>query len=309
MIEVRNVTKRFRTTVAVDRVSFSVQKGEILGFLGPNGAGKSTTMRIITTYLIPDEGTATVEGFDVVTQPLDVRRRIGYLPESVPLYDEMRVDEYLRFIAQARQIPPAERTKRVEYMIDRIGLRSVAKKPCGALSKGYRQRVGVAQALIHDPPVLVLDEPTTGLDPHQIIEIRDLIRDISTEKAVIFSTHILQEIEAICSRIVIIQDGRIVADGTPPELARRTLQGIRLRGRLQAPAQAVEEALRSLDGVKDIQVTAMDGQCAFRALFQKDDDPGALVGTLAKERGWAVLESTVERGSLEDVYLTITRRG
>lgn len=308
MIDVKNVTKRFGATVAVDNVSFQVRKGEILGFLGPNGAGKSTTMRVITSYLIPDEGTATVGGYDVITQPLEVRKRIGYLPESIPLYNEMRVDEYLRFVAEARQIPPEKRRERIQFVIERVALKAVVKKNCGNLSRGYRQRVGVAQALIHDPPVLVLDEPTTGLDPHQIIEIRDLIRDLSQNKAVIFSTHILQEIEAICSRIVIIQHGRIAADGTPGELARQTLGGIRIKGRIRAEAEQVRQALSALDGAKEVSVAPQDGACTFNALFEQGDDPGAILGALAQERGWAVLESTTEYGSLEDVYLAITRR-
>jgi ABC-2 type transport system ATP-binding protein len=291
MIDVKTMSKRFGATVAVDNVSFGVEKGEILGFLGPNGAGKSTTMKMLTTYLIPDDGTATVEGFDVIAQPLEVRARVGYLPESVPLYNEMRVEEYLTFIAQARQIPAPMRTRRVEEIIDRVGLRAVTKKNCGNLSKGYRQRVGVAQALIHDPPVLVLDEPTSGLDPQQIIEIRDLIRDIGAQKVVVFSTHILQEIEAICKRIIIINQGRIAANGTPADLARKVLGGIRFRGRIQGSAVELKEALARLDGVRDVHA----------------EDPGLTFGKLAREKGWTILEASTEKSSLEDVYLAITR--
>jgi len=308
MIEVKKVTKRFGATVAVDRVSFSVERGEILGFLGPNGAGKSTTMKMLTTYLVPDEGTAVVQGFDVIEKPLEVRRRIGYLPESVPLYEEMRVDEYLTFIAQARQIPAAERSRKVAAIIERVGLVRVAKKNCGDLSKGYRQRVGVAQALIHDPPVLILDEPTSGLDPQQIIEIRDLIRDISTDKVVVFSTHILQEIEAICGRVIIIEEGRVVANGTPDQLARKVLGGIQFRGRLRGDPAEVKRALTALDGVAQLETEDRNGTVAFRGLFRKDGDPGAVIGDLARDKGWTVLESSTERKSLEDVYLTITRR-
>jgi ABC-2 type transport system ATP-binding protein len=306
MIEVKRVTRRFGSTVAVDDVSFAVGKGEIVGFLGPNGAGKSTTMKVLTTFLVPDVGTATVQGFDVIEKPLEVRKITGYLPETVPLYNEMRVEEYLTFVAQARQIPGAERRKRVEGIIDRVGLMEVAKKNCGNLSKGYRQRVGVAQALIHDPPVLVLDEPTSGLDPHQIIEIRDLIRSISTDKAVVFSTHILQEIEAICGRIIIIQGGKIAANGTTQELARKILGGVRLRGRLEADAEEVRAAITAVEGATDVEVTTTDGAAAFEAVFRDAEDPGAVLGRLAKEKGWAILESSVAQGRLEDVYLAIT---
>jgi len=307
MIDVKTVSKRFGATVAVDNVSFGVEKGEILGFLGPNGAGKSTTMKILTTYLIPDEGTASVEGFDVIAQPLEVRARVGYLPESVPLYNEMRVEEYLTFIAQARQIPAADRTRRIGEIIDRVGLRAVTKKNCGNLSKGYRQRVGVAQALIHNPPVLVLDEPTSGLDPQQIIEIRDLIRTIGETKVVVFSTHILQEIEAICKRIIIINQGRIAANGTPTDLARKVLGGIRFRGRVHGNAAELKEALARLDGVRDVQAEQRDGTAAFHAVFTKADDPGLVFGKLAHDKGWTVLEASTEQSSLEDVYLAITR--
>jgi len=307
MIDVKTISKRFGATVAVDKVTFTVEKGEIVGFLGPNGVGKSTTMRILTTYLIPDEGTAAVEGFDIVAQPQEVRALVGYLPESVPLYNEMRVEEYLYFIAQARRIPLRERARRVEAIIDRVGLRAVTKKNCGNLSKGFRQRVGVAQALIHDPPVLVLDEPTSGLDPQQIIEIRDLIRNISAEKVVVFSTHILQEIEAICKRIVIINQGRIAANGTPAELARKVLGGIRFRGRVQGGADEVRESLARLEGVRDVHVEQQNGTATFRLVFTKPEDPGLAFGRLAHEKGWPVLEASTEKSSLEDVYLAITR--
>ena len=308
MINVKNVTKRFGSTVAVDNVSFTVEQGEILGFLGPNGAGKSTTMKVLTTYLIPDEGTAQVEGFDVLSHPLEVRNVLGYLPETVPLYDEMRVEEYLAFIAQARQIPGQQQTKRVREIIERVGLESVAKKTCGNLSKGYRQRVGVAQALIHDPKVLILDEPTSGLDPQQIIEIRDLIRDISADKVIVFSTHILQEIEAICKKIIIIEGGKIVANGTPNELAKQILGGVNFRGRVEGPADDVRYALEGIGGVTQVTATQQNGTTSFSAVFSASDDPGLVFGKVAKEKGWTVVEAAATRNSLEDVYLAITRK-
>ncbi len=308
MIKVENLTKRFGPTVAVNDVSFEVDKGEILGFLGPNGAGKSTTMRILTTYLIPDSGTAEIEGHDILTEPLEVRKKVGYLPESVPLYNEMHVDEYLTFIAKVRNIPQAQRKEKINSIIERVGLIETAKKACGHLSKGYRQRVGIAQALIHDPAVLVLDEPTSGLDPHQIIEIRDLIRDISKSKVVLFSTHILQEIEAICKRIIIINKGRIVANGTTTDLAQDVLGGIQFQSRVKGPVDEIKAGLNGLAGVRKATVSQQNGDVACSAVFDKTADPGTVFGDLAKEKGWSVLESTTEKSSLEDVYLAITEK-
>ena len=225
MIEVINLTKRYGPTVAVDNVSFDAKAGEVLGFLGPNGAGKTTTMRILTGYLSADEGTAKVAGYDVFEESIEVRKRIGYLPESAPLYTDMGVIDYLKFIAQIRDIPKSQRSQRIKDVVDTCGLEKMIQKDVGELSKGYRQRLGLAQSLIHDPPILVLDEPTSGLDPSQIIEIRNLIREIGKEKMIIFSTHILPEASATCSRILIINDGQIVANGTPDELAGRGARG------------------------------------------------------------------------------------
>ena len=212
MIEVKNLTKRYGLTVAVDNVSFDANAGEVLGFLGPNGAGKTTTMRILTCYLSADEGTAKVAGYDVFEESIEVRKRIGYLPESAPLYMDMGVIDYLKFIAQIRHIPKSQRQERIKAVIDTCGLEKVIQKDVGELSRGYRQRLGLAQSLIHDPPILILDEPTSGLDPSQIIEIRNLIKAIGKEKTIIFSTHILPEVSATCSRILIINDGQIVAN-------------------------------------------------------------------------------------------------
>ena len=225
MIEVKNLTKRYGPTVAVDNVSFSAKSGEVLGFLGPNGAGKTTTMRVLTCYLSADEGNATVDGYDVFDQSVEVRKRIGYLPESAPLYTDMGVIDYLKFIAQVRDIPKSQRQQRTKEVIDICGLERVIQKDVGELSKGYRQRLGLAQSLIHDPPILIMDEPTSGLDPNQIIEIRNLIKEIGKEKMIIFSTHILPEVSATCSRILIINNGKIVANGSPESLADRAKGG------------------------------------------------------------------------------------
>ena len=219
MIEVRELTKSYGTTVAVNKVSFDAHAGEVLGFLGPNGAGKTTTMRILTCYLSADAGSATVAGHDVFEESVEVRKQIGYLPESAPLYSDMGVIEYLNFMTQVRHIPKSQRKERTRAVIDICGLEGVIQKDIGELSKGYRQRVGLAQSLIHDPPILILDEPTSGLDPSQIIEIRNLIKNIGQEKLVLFSTHILPEVSATCSRILIINNGKIVANGTPEELS------------------------------------------------------------------------------------------
>jgi ABC-2 type transport system ATP-binding protein len=213
-IVVDGLTKTYGDFKALDRVSFEVQPGEIVGFLGPNGAGKSTTMKILTCFMAATEGTAKVAGYDVHAESAEVRKRVGYLPENVPLYDEMLVWDYLKFIAEVRGVAKPAREERIEEVIERTGLHNVVHKEISELSKGYRQRVGLAQAIIHKPEVLILDEPTTGLDPNQIIEIRDVISEIGEEKTVIFSTHILQEIAAVCDRIVIINRGRLVADGT-----------------------------------------------------------------------------------------------
>lgn len=221
MIDVRHITKRFGPAVAVNNVTFSVASGEVVGFLGPNGAGKSTTMKCITCYLAPDQGTIKVNGFDVFKQPLQVRRQIGYLPESNPLYYEMGVTDYLGFVADVHDVPVNERKRRIESIIDRVGLTRMRHKDIGELSKGYKQRVGLAQAMVADPPVLILDEPTTGLDPNQIVEIRALIRELGQEKSVILSTHILPEVRVTCSRIIIIAEGRVVDEGTPEDLIDR----------------------------------------------------------------------------------------
>jgi ABC-2 type transport system ATP-binding protein len=217
-ILVEGLTKSYGKFTALDSASFAVQPGEIVGFLGPNGAGKSTTMKILTCFMAATKGTAKVAGFDVHADSAEVRKRVGYLPENVPLYDEMLVWDYLAFIAEVRRVPRAEREARIDEVIERTGLSDVVHREISELSKGYRQRVGLAQAIIHKPDVLILDEPTTGLDPNQIIEIRDVIKEIGQEKTVIFSTHILQEIAAVCDRIVIINRAKIVADGTLPEL-------------------------------------------------------------------------------------------
>jgi ABC-2 type transport system ATP-binding protein len=311
MIEVRNLRKTFGPTVAVDNVSFDVSKGEVLGFLGPNGAGKTTTMRVLTCYIPPDSGTAVVAGYDTATQSIEVRRKIGYLPESAPLYLDMDVTEYLTFVAEVRGLPPGDRTRRIGQMIELCNLGAVRRRPVGELSKGFRQRVGLAQTLIHDPEVLVLDEPTTGLDPNQIVQIRELIKHIGREKTVILSTHILQEVEATCSRVQIINDGRIVAQGTTAELTRLATGDTRVVVRLKAPARLVEPKLRALPNVTGIHdLGTGDPAIARYEVIAGGVEGDAIEESLfrmAVENQWVLTEMTRETQSLEQVFQKLTR--
>ena len=304
MIKVQKVVKRFGATVAADSVSFEVDKGEILGFLGPNGAGKSTVMRMITTYLVPDSGTVTVGDHDVITHPQEVRRQLGYLPENVPLYNDMRVLDFLRFVAEARGFRGKEIRERVDRSIDQVRLQSMMKKSCGDLSKGFRQRVGLAMTLIHDPPFLILDEPTGGLDPHQIIEVRQLIQDIGKDRAIIFSTHILQEIAAICSRIIIIKNGRLIANGTTEDLRTQAGNVMMVEARIRAPESVIREKLSNLPGL-NISYDS-DGFAQVQCQAGANGDSGVKVFEAAKENGWELAELRRNLISLEDVYLTLT---
>src|SRR5262245_25255684 len=242
MIQVDNLTKYFGTILAVDRVSFEVDKGEIVGFLGPNGAGKSTTMRILTTYMPATSGIAKIAGYDVMMQSMEVRRNIGYLPENVPLYGEMRVEEYLQYRAKIKGVPRSIRQKRLEYCLDRCRIREVRRRQCGTLSKGYRQRVGLADAMVHDPAILILDEPTTGLDPIQIRETLLLIQELGQEHTILLSTHILSEVEAVCERVLIINAGRISFSRTLEELESQAIIVLEARG----AKEHITETLRGI---------------------------------------------------------------
>ncbi|RSK49023.1 gliding motility-associated ABC transporter ATP-binding subunit GldA [Hymenobacter rigui] len=302
MVEITNLTKTFGPQTAVDNVSFSVGKGEILGFLGPNGAGKSTTMKIATGYLPPSAGTVVVDGFDVQTAPLEVRRRVGYLPEHNPLYLDMYVHEYLEFIGSVHGLGGSALRQRVRQLVDRVGLGREQNKQIGALSKGYRQRVGLAQALIHDPGVLILDEPTTGLDPNQIGEIRSLIRELGQDKTVIFSTHILPEVEALCSRAVIINRGRLVADSPVSELGARAAGETIIRAEFE---QAIDVApLRALPGV--LAVEAETGH-TYRIRARAGTDQRGAISRLAAAQGWVLLGLRQEEQSLEQVFQELTK--
>ncbi|MEO7993015.1 MAG: ATP-binding cassette domain-containing protein [bacterium] len=260
MIDVQHITKRFGASIAVNNVTFQVHPGEVVGFLGPNGAGKSTTMKCITCYLAPDAGTIKVNGHDVFKDSLRVRREIGYLPESNPLYTEMGVVDYLLFIADVHEVPVRDRRRRCESIIDRVGLTRMRHKDIGELSKGFKQRVGLAAAMIADPTTLILDEPTTGLDPNQIVEIRQLIRDLGKEKSVILSTHILPEVRVTCSRIIIIAEGRLIDEGTPEELIERARGEQRYRVTfITSEGDAVDRALARDTAIKSYRLLEASG--------------------------------------------------
>ena len=307
MIEVKNLTKRYGPTVAVDNVSFSAKAGEVLGFLGPNGAGKTTTMRVLTCYLSADEGNVTVDGYDVFEHSVEVRKRIGYLPESAPLYLDMGVIDYLKFIAQVRDIPKSQRQQRTKEVIDICGLESVIHKDVGELSKGFRQRLGLAQCLIHDPPILIMDEPTSGLDPNQIIEIRNLIKEIGKEKMIIFSTHILPEVSATCSRILIINDGKIVANGSPESLTDRAKGGEVVDITIRGPAEEIETKLRDLNFVNEFnRVNTVDGLFSYRIASEKGKNAAEELFQFVAQNGWSLTELRQESVSLEDVFLELT---
>jgi len=309
MIEVRGVTKRFGPTVALDDVSFRLEQGEILGFLGPNGAGKSTAMKIITTFLAADTGTVTVDGIDVLENPLEVRGRIGYLPENNPLYVDMTVREYLDFVGRARGLDDARLRERRDWVVEACGIAKVFRKPIIELSKGFRQRTGLAQALIHDPDILILDEPTTGLDPLQIIGIRDLIHSLAQVKTIIFSTHILQEVSPITQRIVIINDGRIIADGEVGELGQRAMGSNRVYLSCRADGETAAAALRELPELDSTALLADAGGVSrfeLRAPFGREIT--GPVGRLVNQQGWELLELHESRYSLEDTFIALTRQ-
>ena len=305
MIEIDHLTKRFGPITAVDDVSFSVAQGEVVGFLGPNGAGKSTTMKMATGFLRPTSGTARICDFDVLEDPIEVKQRIGYLPEGAPMWPDMTTAAFLRFIARVRGFDGAEVDEKIAQAIEKTQLASVLEQPIDTLSKGYKRRVGLAQALLHDPEVLILDEPTDGLDPNQKHEVRELIHGMSDDKAIVVSTHILEEVEAVCSRAVIIAKGRIVADDTPEELLKKAPDhnAVIIRA---ADLAAVRAALSGVDGVDGIE----DLDQARISVRPKSDAPVVdAVSAALREKGVAVDEIHVERGRLDDVFRQITATG
>jgi len=307
VIEVQHLTKRYGRVTAVDDVSFKVEPGEILGFLGPNGAGKTTTMRILTGYMPASEGRATVAGYDVFTHPIEAKRRTGYLPETPPLYPDMTVREYLDFVARIKGIPPAERTSRVDAVMQRTHVADMAARHCGKLSKGYRQRVGLAQAILHNPEVLVLDEPTAGLDPKQIIETRDLIRGLAGDHTIVLSTHILPEVAQTCQRVVIINKGRVVAVDSPENLTGRLHGAGTIFVQVDAAGADVAPALATVPGVTRVApADTRPGSGAFEIETERGRDVRRELSREIVTRGWGLLELRPMRLSLEEVFLQVT---
>jgi ABC-2 type transport system ATP-binding protein len=307
MIEVEQLRKDYGLAHALRGISFRVQRGEVIGFLGPNGAGKSTTMKILTCFLLPTSGRASVDGFDVVEHSLQVRSRIGYLPESTPLYGEMRVDDYLRFCAEIRGVAVGKRKAAIDRAVSLCGLSRVTGKNIVELSKGYKQRVGLAQAIVHEPEVLILDEPTSGLDPNQIIEVRKLIERLGQEHTVILSTHYLQEVEKACSRVIVIHQGDIVADDTRDNLVAKMPAGA-LRVRLKAPQDAALRQFAELFPGRDVALSSeADGALALRVDVGSGSAPiEEAVARLVVKNNWSLLELVRERSSLEDVFRSLT---
>ncbi|HEX9583549.1 MAG TPA: ATP-binding cassette domain-containing protein [Gammaproteobacteria bacterium] len=308
MVEIEHLTKRFGSLIAVDDVSFSLARGEVLGFLGPNGAGKTTTMRMITGFLTPDSGTVRVGSDDVSENPVAVKRRIGYLPEGAPLYGDMTARAFLRFIAEIRGFRGKQRDRAVDAVVEKVNLSPALEKPIDTLSKGFKRRVGLAQAIIHDPEVLVLDEPTDGLDPNQKHEVRTLIRGMSQDKAIILSTHILEEVEAVCSRAIIITGGRLVSDSTPEELVARSGRHNAVSISIRTDqSDEIKKHLGELIGVASVQlIDRVDGVARLAVYPKGSVSLAAPVSELARSRGWAVEELIVERGRLDEVFREIT---
>jgi len=307
VIEVQGLTKRYGPTTAVDDVSFRVEKGEILGFLGPNGAGKTTTMRVLTGYIPATEGRAIVAGYDVFEQPIEAKRRTGYLPETPPLYPEMTVRDYLTFVSRIKGVPRAERKARVSDVMERTRVADMANRHCGKLSKGYRQRVGLAQALLHNPEVLILDEPTAGLDPKQIIETRELIKQLGGDHTVILSTHILPEVSQTCHRVVIINKGRVVAIDTPDNLTSRLRGSETLYVQVDASGADVAGALAGVPGVTKASLTDTRGAVtAYEVSSQTGLDVRRQLAAAIVSNGWGLLELRPLRMSLEEIFLHLT---
>lgn len=310
MIEVKNLTKNYGATRALDAVSFTIPTGEVLGFLGPNGAGKTTAMKIITCFMPPTDGQVLIDDLDAQEHSLEVRRKIGYLPENNPLYTDMNVLDYLTFVQRLRAVPASEHAPRSRRMVELCGLGDVVRKDIGELSKGYRQRVGLAQAMIHDPEILILDEPTVGLDPNQIAEIRALIKELGRAKTLLLCTHILPEVEATCDRVLIINRGRIVADGTPDSLRAAARGQERLFVEVKGPSDQVRLALERLPGATLVTIpegpAGEDGTQRFVIETAGGNDLRAAVFVLVRDRQWILLELRREAVRLEDVFRQLT---
>lgn len=310
MIETKDLTMHYGPTLAVDRVSFDVKEKEIVGLLGPNGAGKTTLMRILTTFIYPSSGTAKICGFDIATDPLSARQMIGYLPETPPLYKDMRVDEYIDFIGRSRGLTGQDLKKRKNWVVDATKISGVWKHLVCELSLGYRQRVGLAQALVHDPKVVILDEPTSGLDPMQIVEIRKLIKDLAQEKTILFSTHVLQEASAVSNRLLVIDHGKIIAQGKPNELKKDKSPHESFIVSLQGPRQEVEFAVKNLPGLKNFNfIEETSGYQKFLCTAFSYDDVVRSISQLVKQKGWILREIYRKELSLEEIFLGLFNKG
>ena len=302
MIQVEGLTKKYGERVAINHLTFKANKGEIVGFLGPNGAGKTTTMRILTGYMPPSEGKATVAGYDLITESIEVRKRVGYLPENVPLYPEMSVVQYLDFMSELRQIP--KRQDRVDEVMEVVNIADRAESFIGNLSKGLRQRVGLAQALLHKPEVLILDEPMEGLDPQQQIEVKKLIREVGKEQVVMLSTHILAHAQELCNRVIIINAGQIVAEDSPERLSAQIAGGARVHLHVDGDGAGLRDALQALPGLSKVNAVA-DGQFEIETAPGKDARPA--IARAVVEGGWNLLELRREKLSLEEIFIELTR--
>ena len=308
MIKVANLTKRFGRHIVLDNVSFEVKRGEIMGFLGPNGAGKTTTMRILACYLPPTGGTVTIDGLDVLNDSLDVRRRIGYLPEMVPMYQDMRVNEYLRYRARLKGLRGRLMRSRIEEVVSRCGLGDVRRRIIGVLSKGYRQRVGLADALVHDPEVLILDEPTIGLDPNQIRHIRSLIKSLAQRHTVLLSTHILPEVEMVCERVLIINKGKIIASDTADNLVGLMKGNLQIVLEVQGPGEMMLQTIKGMKGVAGVQHEPSGEWSRFTCTCDSGTDVRAELFKVVAENRWTLRELKVEKRNLEDVFVSMTTK-
>ncbi len=311
MISVSQLTKAYGHVMAVDHISFEVERGQIVGFLGPNGAGKSTTLKMLTCYLPPTSGTAKVNGFDIFHESHEVRENLGYLPENTPLYTEMKVSEYLDFRGRLRGMDRASRKKRIDYVVERCWLGNVRERVIGRLSKGYRQRVGLADSLLHNPAVLILDEPTVGLDPTQIRETRKLIRDLGGDHTVLLSTHILPEVEAVCDRAVVIASGKLVAQGTPEELRTSRRMSARVLVECRGPVREVESALTRVSGVSKVEMLTADASAdknytTFALRPRDGQDVREEVASTVTRNGWPLREIRLEHATLEEFFVQVT---
>lgn len=308
MISVKNLTKYYDDFQALKGISFEIKSGEIIGILGPNGAGKSTTLRILTSYLSPTSGDAIIDGKSILDKDIEIKKIIGYLPESAPLYNDMCVFDYLVYMADIQELDRNKLSERLNYVVEACSLKDVISKPIGELSKGYKQRVGFAGAIIHDPKILILDEPTNGLDPNQIVEIRELIKELGKEKTVLISTHILSEVEATCSRAIIINKGTIIADNDPKHLSvDNKISSIKLSLKTNDSFETIKTKLNSLDNIQDITLVEEDNNIKTIIVKTTDKEPIEKVYKFIKNTDWIIYEFVKEKENLETVFHTLTK--